>query len=76
MPSRSGRDERALEMRADDVRRGTVLADLAERRRQLVLGRRDERRLVRGHAAREQRLARFPVTLCVGREEVDACRTR
>ncbi len=67
------RDERALEMRADDVRRGTVQRHLVQRRRQLVFGRGDERRLVGGHAAREQRLARFAVALGVGREEVDAC---
>src|SRR5216684_3930740 len=66
------RDERPLEMRADDVRCGAVLRNLVQRRRQLVLGRRDEGRLIGGHTAREQRFARSPVTLSVGREEVDA----
>ena len=56
-----------------DLGRGTVQRDLVQRRGQLVLGRGDERRLVGGHAAREQRLARFPVTLRVCREKVDAC---
>src|SRR6266508_497012 len=64
-PEPLGRDERALEMRPDDVRRGTVQWNLAQRRRQLVLGRGDERRLVGGHAAREQSLARLAVALRV-----------
>jgi hypothetical protein len=44
-----------------------------QRRRQLVLGRRDEGRLVGGHAAGEQRLTRLAIALRVGGEKVDAC---
>src|SRR2546426_3166974 len=51
------RDERSLEMRADDVRGVAVSWDFAQCRGQLVLGGRDERRLVGGYAALEQRLA-------------------
>jgi hypothetical protein len=44
-----------------------------QRRRQLVLGRRDECRLIGGHAAREQRLTRLAIALRVGGEKVDTC---
>src|SRR5207245_1354573 len=67
-------NERTFEMRADDVRVGTILWNLAQCRRQVVLWRSDERRLIRGHSALEQRLPRLPITLCVGRKEIDACK--
>ena len=65
-------DERALEMRTEDARRRAVLRHLAQRRRQLVLRRGDEGRLVRGHAALAQCRARAAIAVRVGGEEVNA----
>jgi len=67
-----GREERPLEMRAEHARRGAVLRNLAQRRDELFLGRRDEGRLIGGDTRAQQRLADAPVALGVSGEEVDA----
>ena len=65
------RDERSLEVRAEDVRGGAVLRQLAERRGQVLLSRRDERGLERGHSRAEESLAGAAIAVRVRREEID-----
>ncbi len=67
------REERTLEVDAEDPgTAGVALGDLAHRGEQLVLRRGDQSRQVRGDARLEQRLARAPVAVGVGVEEIDA----
>ena len=65
----AGGEERALQVRAEDLR---PVRQRAQRGQDVRLGRGDERRQVRGDAGREQRRARARVTLAVGVHEVDA----
>src|SRR5262249_25629371 len=66
------REERAVEMRTDDLRPAVRRWHLAQRVEQHLLRRGDERRLVRGYSEREKRLARAPVVVTARRQEVDA----
>jgi len=56
----------------EHARRGPVHGHLGERGNELVLGRRDEGRLVRRHSALEQPSTGAAVSLGIGGEEVDA----
>src|SRR5579884_510245 len=67
-----GREERPFEVRADDSWGDALRRQRADRVDERVLGRGDERRLVRGHADLEQRFARLLVLIARRREEVDA----
>ena len=66
------RQERALEVRAEHARADAVGRHRAQRGEDLVLGRGDERRLERGRAGRQHRLAGARVAVAVGVDEVDA----
>src|SRR4051812_14739116 len=64
-------DERAFEVRAEHMWRRAVDGYFGERPDELILGRRDEGRLVGRHTALEERAARAAITLRICREEVD-----
>ena len=67
------RQERPLEMNAEDARAADAGRHVAQRCQELLLGRRDERRQVRRDAALEQRLACTAIAVRVGAHQVDAC---
>ena len=71
-PEPGRREERALEVHAEDPRARLVGRHFAHRCEHLLLGARDQRRQVRGDAALEQRRAGAPVPVGVRVEEVDA----
>ena len=73
VPSRRAEMNGPFEMRAEDARASGPCGDGAQRRDEIVLlGRRDERRQVRGHAGLEQRVAGAVVPCAIRAEKVDA----
>jgi hypothetical protein len=66
------RQERPLEVRADDARPAAAGRHGSERRSEIDLRRRDERRLERGDPAGQERLAGAPIAIAVGDLEVHA----
>src|SRR3954454_10024906 len=70
-PETCRRNEGTLQMRTQHVRYRAVHGHFCERLDELLLGRRDEGRLVRGHAALEERTPCPAVPVGVCREEVD-----
>ena len=71
-----GGEEGAFEVGAEDPRAVIAVRDRAQRADHVVLGRRDERREVRGDAGLEERLSGGGEAVRVRAEEVDARRTR
>ena len=66
------REERPLEMDADHARPDRLARDLGERCHEMLLGRRDHRRLEGRDAVLEQHLAGAAVPGRIGAREVDA----
>ena len=65
-------EERPLEVATENARPDVAERNFAQRRDELVLRRRHERRLKSRDAGREHRFRRTAVRGCVGRGEVDA----